>query len=131
MPDIKQMMYMTSCVLCMAVIHFQPALAADPALVRKVWAAMKKTDSRECRNCHNFAYMDTTKQESGSGKIHLEASETGKTCIDCHMGIAHELPEALLDQEHDRFEQAGFPCHNCHLDMAQVSPDEEWDWDEE
>ncbi len=100
-------------------------------LVRAVWDSMKKTDSRECRNCHSFAYMDNTKQESGSGKIHLEASETGKTCIDCHMGIAHELPEALLDQEHDRFEQAGFPCHNCHLDMAQVLPDEEWDWDEE
>jgi len=106
-------------------------LARRPVLVRKVWKAMQQTDSRECRNCHSFTYMDNTKQKSGSGKIHLEASEQGRTCIECHMGIAHELPEALLDQEHERFEQEALPCKNCHRDMAGVVPEEEWDWDEE
>ncbi len=48
MPDIKQMMYMTSCVLCMAVIHFQPALAADPALVK----AGQDLYNQNCVFCH-------------------------------------------------------------------------------
>jgi cytochrome c-type protein NapC len=62
-------------------------------LARHEWQRMKSTDSRECRNCHNFDYMDFTKQETRAGKAHQLAVDTGKTCIDCHQGIAHRLPE--------------------------------------
>ncbi len=62
-------------------------------LAKHEWARMKKTDSRECRNCHAFEYMDFTKQETRAGKQHQLAVDTGKTCIDCHQGIAHRLPE--------------------------------------
>lgn len=62
-------------------------------LAKHEWARMKKTDSRECRNCHAFDYMDFTKQETRAGKQHQIAVDTGKTCIDCHQGIAHRLPE--------------------------------------
>ncbi len=53
---------------------------------------MKATDSRECRNCHKFDYMDYSVQEPRASRIHQEALTTGKTCIDCHRGIAHTLP---------------------------------------
>lgn len=62
-------------------------------LARHEWARMKSTDSRECRNCHAFDSMDFTKQETRAGKQHQLAVDTGKTCIDCHQGIAHRLPE--------------------------------------
>jgi cytochrome c-type protein NapC len=62
-------------------------------LARHVWAAMKKTDSRECRNCHNFDSMDFTAQGRRAVAQHSEGLEEGKTCIDCHKGIAHELPD--------------------------------------
>ncbi|WP_029134340.1 NapC/NirT family cytochrome c [Sedimenticola selenatireducens] len=62
-------------------------------LAQNVWKAMKDTDSRECRNCHNFDSMDFTRQESRSADSHDEAIEKGYTCIDCHKGIAHSLPE--------------------------------------
>ena len=62
-------------------------------LAQNVWKAMKATDSRECRNCHNFDSMDFERQEERSGESHDEAIEEGYTCIDCHKGIAHELPE--------------------------------------
>lgn len=58
-----------------------------------VWDAMKKNDSRECRNCHRFDYMDLTKQEKRSRKRHDKGMRKGETCIDCHKGIAHEMPE--------------------------------------
>ena len=61
-------------------------------LAQNVWNAMKATDSRECRNCHNFDSMDFERQESRSGDAHDEAIEKGWTCIDCHKGIAHSLP---------------------------------------
>ena len=62
-------------------------------LAKHEWARMKNTDSRECRNCHNFDYMDFTKQETRAAKQHQIAVDTGKTCIDCHQGIAHRLPQ--------------------------------------
>ncbi|MBL8575256.1 MAG: NapC/NirT family cytochrome c [Hyphomicrobiaceae bacterium] len=62
-------------------------------LATSEWKRMKATDSRECRNCHNFEFMDFTKQETRAAKKHQEAIDTKKTCIDCHQGIAHRLPE--------------------------------------
>ena len=61
-------------------------------LATNVWRAMKSTDSRECRNCHKFDYMDYSVQEPRASRIHQEALTSGKTCIDCHRGIAHTLP---------------------------------------
>jgi cytochrome c-type protein NapC len=59
----------------------------------------KETDSRECRNCHNLDYMDFTVQEKCSRKRHAVAIEKDKTCIDCHKGIAHELPKGAFEAE--------------------------------
>lgn len=62
-------------------------------LAKNVWAAMKATDSRECRNCHAMASMDLEKQVRPAQRMHRAAAEKGQTCIDCHQGIAHKLPK--------------------------------------
>ena len=62
-------------------------------LAQNEWKRMKKTDSRECRNCHNFEFFDYAEQGRRSGKAHQEGLNAGMTCIDCHKGIAHKLPE--------------------------------------
>ncbi len=62
-------------------------------LAQNVWRAMKNTDSRECRNCHKFESMDLTQQGSRSARNHQKAMKDGGTCIDCHKGIAHHLPD--------------------------------------
>jgi|TARA_B110000495_G_C22954428_1_gene559069 cytochrome c-type protein NapC len=61
-------------------------------MANRVWDKMKATDSRECRSCHAFESMDTTEQTKFSRKKHAKAELEGKTCIDCHRGIAHEMP---------------------------------------
>jgi len=61
-------------------------------LARHVWKTMKETDSRECRNCHDFKSMDYTEQGRRSMRSHEKGLEAGETCIDCHKGIAHSLP---------------------------------------
>ena len=60
-------------------------------LAQHEWDRMKKNDSRECRNCHNFTYMDYAEQNRRSARTHQAAFEAGATCIDCHKGIAHTL----------------------------------------
>lgn len=62
-------------------------------LAQHEWDRMKKNDSRECRNCHNFASMDYAEQNKRASAVHQSAFTEGKTCIDCHKGIAHRLPE--------------------------------------
>ena len=65
-------------------------------LAQSVWNEMKATDSRECRNCHSLEYMDFVEQEKRSLKAHEQAIDENKTCIDCHKGIAHELPRGIV-----------------------------------
>ncbi len=62
-------------------------------LAERVWANMQETDSRECRNCHGFKFMDFSKQGEDAADTHPEALDADMTCIDCHKGIAHKLPE--------------------------------------
>jgi nitrate/nitrite reductase NapC/NirT family c-type cytochrome len=62
-------------------------------LASKVWASMERTDSRECRNCHDFESMDFTRQGRRGVRQHARGLEEGKTCISCHKGIAHRLPD--------------------------------------
>ena len=63
-------------------------------LARHEWARLKANDSLECRNCHNFDFMDFTQQSRRAAKQHERfLASKKKTCIDCHKGIAHELPD--------------------------------------
>ena len=66
-------------------------------LAQNEWKRMKATDSRECRNCHNFEYFDYAIQGRRSTRMHQDGFGEGKTCIDCHKGIAHNLP--AVDQD--------------------------------
>ncbi len=68
-------------------------------MAKRVWARMKASDSRECRNCHKFETMDQAKQKDRSVVKHEGAIEDGKTCIECHQGIAHKSVHQLLAQE--------------------------------
>jgi cytochrome c-type protein NapC len=62
-------------------------------LAQHEWARLKANDSLECRNCHNFDYMDLTRQSPRAARIHEEFLQGGqRTCIDCHKGVAHRLP---------------------------------------
>jgi cytochrome c-type protein NapC len=61
-------------------------------LAQNVWKAMKDTDSRECRNCHDYDSMDFAEQQRRAVARHSKGIEEGQTCIDCHKGIAHSLP---------------------------------------
>ncbi len=62
-------------------------------LANAVWDKMAATDSRECRTCHEFSNMDTKAQGRKVARRHQRAVDDGKTCIDCHKGVAHREPD--------------------------------------
>lgn len=82
---------------------------------------MRETDSRECRNCHTFNSMDLKRQKKSSQRAHSRAVEKGQTCIDCHMGIAHQTAKDF-DKDlklHEQFKKEKRPCADCHKGMPQ------------
>lgn len=101
-------------------------------LARTVWAAMKSTDSRECRNCHRNDFMEGSVQSPKAEIFHALAVNWEMTCIDCHQGITHTLPagfdkETLMDRLHDRMETDKVNCESCHEKTAGGSKDDGWD----
>ncbi len=64
-------------------------------MAQREWARMKSRDSVECRNCHSFDAMSPEMQKQTPYKKHMAAKAEGKTCIDCHQGIAHRLPKGF------------------------------------
>ncbi len=100
-----------------------------------VWNDMVGTDSRECRNCHGIEYMNRQVQDIQARTMHGLAEKWGTTCIECHQGIVHTLPEgfdeeAVMDALHDRMEEEKVDCRSCHLDMAAPSKDDGWGKDD-
>ncbi|WP_420472662.1 cytochrome c3 family protein [Noviherbaspirillum sp. ST9] len=63
-------------------------------LATNEWERLKANNSLECRNCHQFESMDFTRQSKRATDAHSTQLASGaKTCIDCHKGIAHQLPD--------------------------------------
>ena len=62
-------------------------------LASHVQVKMKANDSHECRNCHSWDAMDFHKQSQRAQEKMEQGLKDGKTCIDCHQGIAHSLPK--------------------------------------
>jgi len=70
------------------------------------WQRMKATDSRECRNCHHYDYMDYAEQGRRASAQHSKGFADGKTCIDCHKHIVHSPPPIEQYIGAPRIEQA-------------------------
>lgn len=72
-------------------------------LAEHVWASMKDSNSRECRNCHSVEHMDPQKQKPAAVAANMaESMKNGLTCIDCHRGIAHKLPKFPDEDEPEK-----------------------------
>ena len=60
-------------------------------LAQSVWDDFHKTDSAQCRNCHQLSSMvDAEKPDIRD--MHIAAETGGLTCIDCHQGVGHQMP---------------------------------------
>ena len=108
----------------------QKFVARRSQLANQVWQSMRDSNSRECRNCHAEEFMAVADQSPMAAQMHLFAPQWGLTCIDCHQGVAHQLPDdfdqqAVIDDLHQKIAGSGLACHRCHDDVLPVD-DQEW-----
>lgn len=64
-------------------------IAHAPVMKAREIARLKANDSQECRNCHETDRMLMALQSAKAQEYHQAVQHRGKTCIDCHAGIAH------------------------------------------
>ena len=62
-------------------------------MAQNVWTQMERNDSAECRNCHVETRFDYSQMDPEGARVMQEGLARGETCIDCHRGIAHQLPD--------------------------------------
>ena len=77
-------------------------------MAQRVWDDMQANDSETCRSCHSFDAMELSQQSKLAKQTHTDAKANGQTCIDCHKGIVHFLPE----QQHQGSNQSSAPQGN-------------------
>lgn len=72
-------------------------------MAQQVWATMRESNSKACRQCHSYDAMAEEGQDRLAKRKHSERyrEATGKTCIDCHEGITHELPQVGKPEEEE------------------------------
>jgi nitrate/TMAO reductase-like tetraheme cytochrome c subunit len=62
-------------------------------MAQQVWREMLGNDSKFCRSCHSFDAMNLEAQRRMPSRRHAAAIGSGQSCIECHRGMVHALPE--------------------------------------
>lgn len=62
-------------------------------LAQREWARFAANGSKECRACHDYKDMDVERMRPASQVAMRNAAKRNQSCVDCHKGIAHQLPD--------------------------------------
>ncbi len=86
-----------------------------------MWREFESNNSRQCRSCHKVENMAQNTQNDHAVKAHQRARRTNKTCVHCHLGTAHKVPQLPLPAA-ARPATADEPvlCTGCHKDISSV-----------
>ncbi|WP_028766282.1 NapC/NirT family cytochrome c [Shewanella fidelis] len=73
-------------------------------MAEDVWKMMADTNSAPCKSCHTYDAMDHAKQSPAAAAAMTGAAAKNMNCIECHKGIAHQLP-IVSEKFHEVFTQ--------------------------
>ena len=101
-------------------------LAKRQELAQREWGRLSANGSLECRNCHDYQSMDFSTMSDKAQVQMRRAAERNQSCIDCHKGIAHKLPETTVgaSEAFTQLEQetsvSGFEVDNRYYSVRQL-----------
>ncbi|MCW8327729.1 pentaheme c-type cytochrome TorC [Photobacterium sp. SDRW27] len=64
-------------------------------LAQHEWDRFSANKSLECKNCHDYESMNFDEMRPTARIQMKQAAERDQSCIDCHKGIAHNLPKNM------------------------------------
>lgn len=88
-------------------------------LAQREWARFKANNSKECRNCHDYDSMDFSKMRVTSQMMMRRAAENNTSCVDCHKGIAHQLP-SMKGARNPAFDTLVSAAHGVSLNNGKT-----------
>ena len=62
-------------------------------MASREWKRFDRDDSLACKNCHNYDSMKWDTMSKLAQKQMKRAAKKDQSCVDCHKGIAHKLPD--------------------------------------
>ncbi len=93
-------------------------------LAASVWKELAQNDAAPCRACHDAQRMNQAEQSQHARKAHARARRTARVCIDCHIGLAHNLPPMTqLPEAQAAGDDAPVVCNGCHADFSLALAD--------
>ena len=89
-----------------------------------VWEWLDDNESAPCQSCHNIVNMNRVMQSEHAQKAHQRAQRDNRHCIECHLGVAHKLPDITLpDAAKPAIDGESVICSGCHEDINTQLPD--------
>lgn len=70
-------------------------LAKRGELAQHEWKRFASNGSLECKNCHQYESMKWEEMSTLAQSQMKQAAEKDQSCLDCHKGIAHSLPDNM------------------------------------
>ncbi|WP_299002886.1 pentaheme c-type cytochrome TorC [uncultured Shewanella sp.] len=90
-------------------------------MASREWKRFDRDDSLACKNCHDYKSMKWESMSKLAQKQMKRAAETDQSCIDCHKGIAHKLPDMNTSRAPDLIAQVGAGEHSPQVDNTYFS----------
>ncbi len=76
-------------------------------MASREWKRFDRDNSLACKNCHDYDSMKWESMSKLAQKQMKRAAEIDQSCIDCHKGIAHKLPDMGTSRAPELIAQVG------------------------
>jgi len=90
-------------------------------MASREWKRFDRDDSLACKNCHDYKSMNWDVMSKLAQKQMKRAAENDQSCIDCHKGIAHILPEMGTARAPELIAEVGAGPSSFSSDQAYFS----------
>lgn len=84
-------------------------------MASREWKRFDRDDSLACKNCHDYDSMKWETMSKLAQKQMKQAAEKDQSCIDCHKGIAHKLPDMGAARAPELIAQVGNGVSNLQV----------------
>ncbi|ROS04782.1 trimethylamine-N-oxide reductase cytochrome c-type subunit TorC [Sinobacterium caligoides] len=71
------------------------------------WARFEANGSLECKQCHSYKSMKWEEMSKLAQKQMKRAAKRDQSCLDCHKGIAHHLPDMAASRAPELIAEVG------------------------
>ncbi|MCL1059589.1 pentaheme c-type cytochrome TorC [Shewanella gelidimarina] len=90
-------------------------------MASREWKRFDRDNSLACKNCHNYDSMKWDSMSKLAQKQMKRAAKLDQSCVDCHKGIAHKLPDMGTARAPELIAEVGSGVNGLEVDQTYFS----------